>query len=109
MPLFAMFLKLEGLRGLVVGAGRIAQPKIESLLLAGARVVVVAPRATSRVRELAGSKQIVWRKRNYISSDLSGIFLVIAATDSSSLQEKLYRLSLTLRVLWYFGVFSPPC
>ncbi|HXN22249.1 MAG TPA: bifunctional precorrin-2 dehydrogenase/sirohydrochlorin ferrochelatase [Candidatus Dormibacteraeota bacterium] len=99
MPLFAMFLKLEGRRCLVVGAGRIAQPKIESLLLAGARVVVVAPRATSRVRELAGSKQIVWRKRNYISSDLSGIFLVIAATDSSSLQEKLYRLAQSRGVL----------
>jgi precorrin-2 dehydrogenase/sirohydrochlorin ferrochelatase len=99
MPLFPMFLKLQGRRCLVVGAGRIGQPKIESLLQAGAKVVVVAPRATSRVRELAGSKQIVWRKRNYSASDLSGIFLVIAATDSPRVHEKIYRLAQSRGVL----------
>lgn len=99
MSLFPMFLKLEGRRCLVAGAGTVAQPKIESLLLAGAKVVVVAPRATSRVRELSESKQIIWRKRKYIASDLSGMFLVIAATNSSSLHEQIYRRAQSRSIL----------
>jgi len=43
MPLFPAFLKLTGRRCLVVGAGPVAQEKIESLLRAGASVRVVAP------------------------------------------------------------------
>ena len=44
--LFAAFLKLDGRACLVVGAGRIAETKIESLARCGARVRVVAPQAT---------------------------------------------------------------
>jgi precorrin-2 dehydrogenase/sirohydrochlorin ferrochelatase len=107
MVLFPLFLKLEGRRCLVVGAGTIGQPKIESLLLAGANVLVVAPRATAQVRALARSKQIVWKKRKYISGDLSDIFLVIAATNSPSLHQKIYQLARRRGVLCN-SVDDPP-
>lgn len=107
MTLFPMFLKLAGRRCLVVGAGTIGQPKIESLMLAGAKVCVVAPRATPRVRALAHSKQIVWKKRKYISRDLSGVFLVIAATDSPRLHQKIYRLAQRRSILCN-SVDDPP-
>jgi precorrin-2 dehydrogenase / sirohydrochlorin ferrochelatase len=97
--LFPMFLKLEDRPCLVVGAGTVGQPKIESLLLAGANVLVIAPRATPRVRALARSKQIVWRKRKYVSSDLKDMFLVIAATHSPRLHQKIYRLAQSRGVL----------
>ena len=42
--LFPMFLKLEGRPFLVVGAGTVAEGKINGLLLSGAAVRVVAPR-----------------------------------------------------------------
>ena len=53
MSLFPMFLKLEGRLCLVVGAGTIAEAKIESLLATDAAIRVVAPKATPRVREWA--------------------------------------------------------
>lgn len=93
MTLFPMFLKLEGRRCLVVGAGAVAQPKIESLLLAGAKVSVVAPRANARIRALARIKSLVYRQRTFTPRDLSGIFLVIAATDSPSVHAQIYRLA----------------
>src|SRR6185437_8311046 len=50
MSLFPMFLKLTARRCVVVGAGTIAEGKIESLLQAEAQVTVVAPEALPRVR-----------------------------------------------------------
>jgi precorrin-2 dehydrogenase / sirohydrochlorin ferrochelatase len=89
--LFPLFLKLAGRACLVVGAGAIAESKIESLLRAGARVKVVAPEATDKVRSWARAKQIVWRARGYRATDLRGAFLVIAATSSGKLHRAIFR------------------
>jgi siroheme synthase-like protein len=58
MNLFPMFVKLEDRRCLVVGAGSVAESKIESLLTAGALVHVVAPKSTPKVREWARDGRI---------------------------------------------------
>ena len=49
MTLFPMFVKLEGRSCLVVGAGSVGEPKIGSLIAAGASVRVIAPRGTAAV------------------------------------------------------------
>jgi len=84
-------LKLEGRTCLVVGGGRIAESKIESLTRCGARVRVVAPQVTKKVREAAGAGQIAWEQRRYRRSDLAGVFLVVAATCSEELHEEIFR------------------
>jgi precorrin-2 dehydrogenase/sirohydrochlorin ferrochelatase len=99
MPLFPAFLKLIGRRCLVVGAGPIAQDKIESLLRAGAKVRVVAPNATDRVRAWAGAKKIRWEPRKFCAADFAGVFLVVAATSSPALHAKIYRLARRCGVL----------
>jgi siroheme synthase (precorrin-2 oxidase/ferrochelatase) len=50
MNLFPMFVKLEGRRRLIVGAGKISEGKIPGLLAAGAKVRVVAPSAPPNAR-----------------------------------------------------------
>jgi precorrin-2 dehydrogenase/sirohydrochlorin ferrochelatase len=89
--LFPVVLKLEGRACLVVGAGRIAELKIESLARCGARVRVVAPQATKKIREAAKAGQIAWDERRYQKSDLAGVFLVVAATCSPELHEEIFR------------------
>jgi len=85
-----MFVKLDGRRCLVVGAGTVAEAKIESLLLAGASVHTVAPKATPKVREWARNGRIEWRARAYVPGDLAGAFLVITATGSPALHDDIY-------------------
>jgi precorrin-2 dehydrogenase / sirohydrochlorin ferrochelatase len=99
MPLFPAFLKLAGRRCLVVGASLIAQEKIESLLRAGAKVRVVAPQATDQIRKWSRAKKISWVARKFRPADFAGVFLVVAATSSSSLHAKLYRLARRRAVL----------
>ncbi|HEV3481167.1 MAG TPA: bifunctional precorrin-2 dehydrogenase/sirohydrochlorin ferrochelatase [Candidatus Acidoferrales bacterium] len=91
MPLFPAFLKLTGRHCLVIGAGRIAEEKIKSLLRAEADVRVVAPVATDRVRAWARARQICWDARKFRSSDLKGIFLAVAATSSPALHARIFR------------------
>ena len=99
MALFPAFLKLAGRACLVVGAGRVAEDKIGGLLLAGANVRVVAPKATQRIAALADAGEILWNARWFRSSDLGGAFLVIAATSSPSLHAKIFSEARRRRVL----------
>jgi precorrin-2 dehydrogenase / sirohydrochlorin ferrochelatase len=91
MTLFPIFLKLENRSCLVVGAGAIGEPKIESLLTSGAPVRVIAPRASAAVTEWAQTGAIVWEEREFDPSDLDGVFLVIAATSSRQVNETVFR------------------
>lgn len=89
--LFPMFLKLSGRPCLVVGAGTVAESKIESLMVTGARLRVVAPEATPVVQSWAEAKKIDWEQRRFQPADLKGMFLVVAATSSTKLHRKIFR------------------
>ncbi|MGC1646707.1 MAG: bifunctional precorrin-2 dehydrogenase/sirohydrochlorin ferrochelatase [Candidatus Sulfotelmatobacter sp.] len=89
--LFPMFLKLEGKQCLVVGAGKIGEPKIGGLLETGARIRVVSLDASPTVREWARAGKIELEVRAFSAEDLDGAFLAIVATNSRTLNERVYR------------------
>jgi len=90
MTLFPMFVKLEGRSCLVVGAATIGEPKIGSLLASGASVRVIAPRASATVAEWVRVGAITWEGREFRTSDLDSVFLVIAATSSRDVNETIF-------------------
>lgn len=89
--LFPMFLKLQGKRCLVVGAGNVSESKIEGLLETGARIRVVALQASPAVREWAHAGKIELELRAFTTDDLRDMFLAIVATSSRTLNERVYR------------------
>lgn len=106
-PLFPAFIKLADRACLVVGAGEVGASKIESLLIAGARVTVVAPRAISNIESLAHSGALTWLQREFQVDDLSGIFLVIAATSSDAANRAAF-LEAQRRGILCNSVDDPP-
>ncbi len=88
--LFPMFLKLEGKQCLVVGAGKVGEPKIAGLLETGARVRVVAIDASPSVREWARAGRLELDLRPFQTDDLAGAFLAVVATASRTLNERVY-------------------
>jgi precorrin-2 dehydrogenase/sirohydrochlorin ferrochelatase len=107
--LFPMFLKLSARPCLVVGAGIIAESKIAGLLEAGGRVRVVAPEATPQVRSWAHSNTIEWHQRPYQPDDLEGMFLVVAATSSTELHERIFAQATQRGVLCNIVDVPPLC
>src|SRR5437899_9366225 len=94
-----MFLKLEDRPCLVVGAGTVAEGKINRLLLAGAVVCVVAPRANAAVQEWARTSAIRWEEREFSPLDLDDVFLVVVATSSKDVNESVFREAQSRNVL----------
>jgi precorrin-2 dehydrogenase/sirohydrochlorin ferrochelatase len=90
MSLFPIFLKLTGRPCIVIGAGEIAESKIDSLLMAEARVTVIAPTASARIAAMSESGEIVWHQREYVSGDLADQFLVVAATNNPAVNRAVF-------------------
>jgi precorrin-2 dehydrogenase/sirohydrochlorin ferrochelatase len=89
--LFPMFMKLESKRCLVVGAGKVGEPKIASLLDTGALIHVVAFGASDMVRKWAQEGKIKLELRAFTAADLDGIFLAVVATASRELNASIYN------------------
>jgi precorrin-2 dehydrogenase / sirohydrochlorin ferrochelatase len=90
MSLFPIFLKLTGRPCVVIGAGNLAESKIESLRAANARVTVIAPVARARIAEMAAAGEVAWLEREYAAGDLAGQFLVVAATDEPAVNRAVF-------------------
>jgi len=84
-------MKLTGRQCLVVGAGKVGEPKIGGLIDTGAQIRVVAIEATQVVREWARAGKVELELRAFTANDLDGAFLAIVATASRNLNDLVYR------------------
>ncbi|MGB0005819.1 MAG: bifunctional precorrin-2 dehydrogenase/sirohydrochlorin ferrochelatase [Candidatus Sulfotelmatobacter sp.] len=89
--LFPMFLKLEGKRCLVVGAGKVGEPKIGGLIDTGACIHVIALEASDVVHGWARDKKIALELRAFVPEDLEGMALAVVATSSRPVNETIYQ------------------
>ncbi len=83
MKYYPAYLDLRERPCLVIGGGAVAERKTLALLEAGAVVTIISPMLTSKLHELSDSGKITYLQKQYEDQDLSGAFLVIAATDSA--------------------------
>jgi precorrin-2 dehydrogenase/sirohydrochlorin ferrochelatase len=107
MDLFPIFLKIAARPCLVIGAGHLAESKIESLQAAHAKVTVIAPQATQRIADLAAAGEIEWHPREYATGDLAGNFLVVAATNNPAVNRAVFHEAAESNVLCN-AVDDPP-
>lgn len=89
VALFPIFLKLCGRRCVVIGGGSIGTQKIAALLEAGAQVTVIDPAPSSEVLSLKTTGTIACEERRYLSSDVDGAYMVIAATSIPELNRQI--------------------
>jgi precorrin-2 dehydrogenase/sirohydrochlorin ferrochelatase len=90
-PFYIACLRLKGRRCLVVGGGDVGLEKVEGLLACDAAVTLVAPEAHPALRELADEGSIRWERRAYEPTDLEGCLIVIAATDATEVNIRVFE------------------
>jgi len=91
-------IKLKDKRVIVVGGGKVAERKLRNLLDTGARVCVISPRVTGKIRVLVKNRTIVWKPRCLRNSDIKRADLIIAATDDSIVNEHVSIVARELRI-----------
>lgn len=90
--LFPIFLKLQGRRALVVGAGAVAAGRVRQLVKARARVTVIAPHANGNLAQLSKAGRIELKRRKLLRSDLDADwFIILSATDDDAVQRMVAR------------------
>jgi siroheme synthase-like protein len=91
-PFYIACLKLRGRRCLVVGGGPIGLEKVEGLLACDGDVTLIAPDAGAELEQLAREGSIRWERRAYAGrEDLEGVFMVIACTDDTDVNIRIYE------------------
>src|SRR5215510_1264858 len=90
MALYPIFLKLEGRKVLIVGGGKVAEEKIYAVLRSATDVTVVAPQINHRIRDWAESGWLRHIAEEYRAGTAKDYFLVIACTDSETVNRKIY-------------------
>ena len=84
-----IFIKLQRQNCLVVGGGVVAARKINQLLVAEAKVFVVAPELHDEIKEFSKSGEINHINQDYTEECMEGKQLVIAATNNGKLNAKI--------------------
>ncbi|MBO0959288.1 siroheme synthase [Neobacillus sp. MM2021_6] len=84
---YPIMIQLEGKKVVVVGGGKVAERKVSGLLVSGARIVMISPKATEKLQELFEAGKIEWLQRPFCDVDLKGAFMVFAATNDSRVNQ----------------------
>lgn len=85
---YPVYLDLIGRTCVVVGGGRVALRKVQSLVEAGAAVRVVSPDVSGALSEMAGVECV---QMGYTSAALDGASLVFACTDDAGTNERVWQ------------------
>ena len=99
-------LLVRGRRVVVVGAGRVAARKIESLLEAGADVTVIGTTAHGEVRALATAERILLHERAFTAADLDDAWLAFTATDDPAVNAAVAEAAEARRI-WVNSADDP--
>ena len=91
MKYYPINLNIKDKRCLVIGGGQVAERKVENLLGAGAKVVVVSSRLTPKLGKLSCKSRIENIARNYRKGDLKGAVLAFGATNDPRVNRRILQ------------------
>ena len=91
MAKYPIYLELGGKRVVVIGAGSVASRKVAVLCQAGAKVLVVAKEIQSEFADRCKDLDLEIVEGEYSKEYLAGAVMVMAATNVSELNTRIYK------------------
>ena len=98
MDYLPIFCRLDNKPVLLVGGGEVAERKARLLLDAGAHLTVVAPELDPELAALATTGEIEWLAGEFAPEQLTGKWLVVAATDRREVNALVYQSANQARI-----------
>ena len=90
MAYFPLFADLAHKPVLVVGAGMVAERKIDALLKSEAQVHIVASSISLTIQAWIDEGQVMWLADEFKPEQIDTVWLVIAATDDQVLNHEVF-------------------
>ncbi len=84
-----ILLNLKDRPCLVIGGGKVAERKVFSLLNAGARVTIISPELTKKLKGLVRTKRVEYIPRVYEKGDLHGFPIAFSATNDRAVNKAI--------------------
>jgi precorrin-2 dehydrogenase / sirohydrochlorin ferrochelatase len=86
---YPVMIKIKEKKITVIGGGKVAERKIDSLLQAEGIVEVVSPTVTEKIQTWAEYNHLTWLKKMFEPADVYHSFLVIAATNKREINQQV--------------------
>lgn len=93
MPYYPVLLDLRGLRVIVIGGGKVAERKINTLLGCGALINIIAKELTPLLQRYLEEKKIAYVGKKLNKGHLKGAFMVIAATNDAKQNRTISEMA----------------
>lgn len=91
MVFYPILLQMKDRSAVVIGGGKVAERKIAGLAAAQARVTVISPTVTNRIKEMADQGDLIWINQQYSADLIHQATLLVAATDDASVNKAVYH------------------
>lgn len=82
-------LEMHDKAALVIGGGKVALRKVQTLLTAGASLRLTAPEICPELAALEAAGRISVRRGSYVAADLDNVFLAVAASNDETANQRL--------------------
>jgi len=86
---YPLFVRLEGVRVVVIGGGKVATQKVGNLLPAGAHVTVISPTVTEQLAKWITEQKVTYLDRVVAVGDVDGFELAFAATNLADINRRV--------------------
>jgi len=96
---YPVSINVNGRLCVVVGGGTVALRKVQGLLSCGARVKVISPAVVKPLGEAAEAGKILWEKKLFEETDLSGASLAFAATADLGVNQAVREAAAKEKIL----------
>ena len=91
MPVIPLMVDLKGKNVVIVGGGRVAERRVDSLLDSEGRLTVISPALTGKLHALSREEKISWRKKEFEPNDVTDAFLIISAVDKAEVNQQVIQ------------------
>ncbi|MGP4107590.1 NAD(P)-binding protein [Virgibacillus sp. L01] len=93
MAITPLMVDLEGKKVVIVGGGKVACRRVDTLKESGASITIISPEIEAGIHSLWDAARVNWQQKEFEPDDLEGAFLVIVATNNPAVNQAVVKSS----------------